>query len=159
MQVERNIPISTAGKQCLPFYPGDITIAEWVAEFKPEVIQVIPLFEDREHILESHQILREYLKKKDVAHQRGFLARSDPAMNYGMVSAVLCNKIALQRLRLLSQELGIEIYPILGVGSSPFRGNLNILRPSPADSSSASSEPTISSQYAFRDTQYAIRKC
>ena len=113
-----------AGKQNLPFYPGDITIAEWVGEFKPETIQVIPLFEDREHILESHQILREYLKNKKVPYQRVFLARSDPAMNYGMVSAVLCNKIALQRLRRLSQELEVEIYPILGVGSAPFRGNL-----------------------------------
>ena len=113
-----------AGKQNLPFYPGDITIAEWVGEFKPETIQVIPLFEDREHILECHQILREYLKNKKVPYQRVFLARSDPAMNYGMVSAVLCNKIALQRLRRLSQELEVEIYPILGVGSAPFRGNL-----------------------------------
>jgi len=113
-----------AGKQNLPFYPGDITIAEWIGEFRPESIQVIPLFEDREHLLECHQILREYLKNKEVPYQRVFLARSDPAMNYGLVSAVLCNKIALQRLRRLSRELGVQIYPILGVGSAPFRGNL-----------------------------------
>ncbi len=119
-----------AGKQDLPFYPGDITIAEWIGEFRPERIKVIPLFEDKEHMLEAHNILREYLKNKDVGYQRVFLARSDPAMNYGMVSAVLCNKIALQRLRMLSEEIGIEIYPILGVGSAPFRGNL---KPSTVD--------------------------
>ncbi len=68
--------------------------------------------------------MKEYLVNKEVPYQRVFLARSDPAMNYGMVSAVLCNKIALQRLRRLSVELDIEIYPILGVGSAPFRGNL-----------------------------------
>jgi len=118
------------GKQNLPFYPGDITIAEWIGEFKPERINVIPLFEDKEHMLEAHNILREYLRNKDVRHQRVFLARSDPAMNYGMVSAILLNKIALQRLRSLSSEIGVEIYPILGVGSAPFRGNL---KPSTVD--------------------------
>jgi phosphoenolpyruvate carboxylase len=45
-------------------------------------------------------------------------------MNYGLVSAVLLNKIALQRLHKLSQEIGVAICPIVGVGSAPFRGNL-----------------------------------
>jgi phosphoenolpyruvate carboxylase len=112
------------GKQHQPFYPGDITISEWIGECKPETINVIPLFEDKEHQLEAHNIVREYLKDKDIKHQRVFIARSDPAMNYGMVSAILCNKIALQRLRRLSEETGIKIYPILGAGSAPFRGHL-----------------------------------
>ncbi len=112
------------GKQNLPFFPGDITIAEWVGEYKPESINVIPLFEDKEHMLEAHSIMREYLKNKDIMHQRVFIARSDPAMNYGMVSAILCNKIALQRLRKLSEETGVILYPILGAGSAPFRGHL-----------------------------------
>jgi phosphoenolpyruvate carboxylase len=102
----------------------DITIAEWIGEFKPEKINVIPLFEDMEHMLNAHNITKEYLQDKDVAYQRVFLARSDPAMNYGLVSAVLLNKIALQRLQKLSEEIGVKIYPILGVGSAPFRGNL-----------------------------------
>lgn len=113
------------GKQDLPFYPGDITISEWIGKCMPETINVIPLFEDKEHMLESHNIVREYLKNKDVKHQRVFIARSDPAMNYGMVSAILCNKIALQRLRGLSEEIGVKIYPILGAGSAPFRGHLD----------------------------------
>ncbi|MDA8338526.1 MAG: phosphoenolpyruvate carboxylase [Nitrospiraceae bacterium] len=112
------------GKQSQPFYPGDITISEWIGECKPERINVIPLFEDKEHQLEAHNIMREYLKDKDIKHQRVFIARSDPAMNYGMVSAILCNKIALQRLRRLSEETGVKIYPILGAGSAPFRGHL-----------------------------------
>lgn len=114
-----------AGKQNSPFYPGDITISEWIGEFRPEKINVIPLFEDKEHMLEAHNIVRGYLRDKKLTHQRVFLARSDPAMNYGMVSAILCNKIALQRLRKISEETGTEIYPILGVGSTPFRGHLN----------------------------------
>ncbi|MCX7913443.1 MAG: phosphoenolpyruvate carboxylase [Thermodesulfovibrionales bacterium] len=112
------------GKQSQPFYPGDITISEWIGECKPEKINVIPLFEDKEHQLEAHNIMKQYLKDKDIKHQRVFIARSDPAMNYGMVSAILCNKIALQILRMLSAETGIKIYPILGAGSAPFRGHL-----------------------------------
>ncbi len=130
------------GKQSQPFYPGAITIAEWIGEFKPGEISVIPLFEDKEHMLEAHTIMREYFKGKNISHQRVFLARSDPAMNYSMVSAILCNKIALQRLRMLSEETGVKIYPILGAGSAPFRGHLApnavprmtfaVLRPTPS---------------------------
>ena len=113
------------GKQNKPFYPGDITIAQWIGKFKPERINVIPLFEDKEHMFEAHNILEKYLRDKDIKHQRVFIARSDPAMNYGMISAILCNKIALQRLRRLSEKIGVETYPILGVGSAPFRGHLS----------------------------------
>lgn len=112
------------GKQHQPFKKGDITLAEWIGEFKPESINVIPLFEDYEHLLSSHQILKSYLKGKKLPYQRVFLARSDPAMNYGLLSAVLLNKIALQRLHRLSVQSGLKIYPIVGVGSAPFRGNL-----------------------------------
>ncbi len=112
------------GKQKQPFYPGDITISEWIGEFSPQEINVIPLFEDKEHMLEADTIMKAYLKGKDIQHQRVFIARSDPAMNYSMVSAILCNKIALQRLRRLSEETGVNIYPILGAGSAPFRGHL-----------------------------------
>ena len=45
-------------------------------------------------------------------------------MNYGQVSAILMNKIALYNLQNLSEEIGVKIYPIIGVGSAPFRGNL-----------------------------------
>ena len=112
------------GKQNKPLRKGDITIAEWIGELKPERINVIPLFEDMEHMLNAHNITKEYLQYKNVEYQRVFLARSDPAMNYGLVSAVLLNKIALQRLQILSKDIGVKIYPIIGVGSAPFRGNL-----------------------------------
>jgi len=112
------------GKQNKPFKQGDITIAEWIGEFKPEKINVIPLFEDREDMLNAHKMTQEYLEDKEVEYQRVFLARSDPAMNYGLISAIVLNKIALQRLWRLSEETGIKIYPIVGVGSAPFRGNL-----------------------------------
>jgi phosphoenolpyruvate carboxylase len=111
-------------KQEKSFNEQDITIGEWIGEFKPKEINIIPLFEDMEHMLNAHNILREYLHDKDIKHQRVFLARSDPAMNYGLISAVLLNKIALQRLHRLSEDIGVELFPIIGVGSAPFRGNL-----------------------------------
>lgn len=112
------------GKQDKPFSEGDITIAEWIGEFKPKKINVIPLFEDMVHMLDAHNMTKEYLQDKKVEYQRVFLARSDPAMNYGLVSAVFLNKIALQRLQRLSEDIDVGIYPIVGVGSAPFRGNL-----------------------------------
>jgi phosphoenolpyruvate carboxylase len=53
-----------------------------------------------------------------------FIARSDPALNYGYLAAILLALIALDRLDALERESGIPIYPIIGVGSVPFRGGL-----------------------------------
>lgn len=111
------------GKQDKPFFNEDLKISDWIGAFKPETINVIPLIEDKESMLSAHAIVEEYLKDKKVEYQRVFLARSDPAMNYGLVSAVLLNKIALQDLWALSEEISVEIPPIIGVGSVPFRGN------------------------------------
>ncbi len=112
------------GKQNISFRKGDATLAEWIGTFEPSSINVIPLFEDLKNMLQSDAITREYLRDKEVEYQRVFLARSDPAMNYGQVSAILMNKVALHRLQMLEEELSIPIYPIIGVGSAPFRGNL-----------------------------------
>ena len=113
-----------AGKKNKPVMEGDITIAEWIGDFSPDKVNVIPLFEDMEHMLAADAITKAYIKDKDLSSQRVFLARSDPAMNYGLISAVLLNKIALRRLYLLAEETGVDLYPIIGVGSAPFRGDL-----------------------------------
>lgn len=112
------------GKQHYPTMEGDILIAEWVGHFKPDKINVIPLIEDKDHMLFSHLLLKAYLNDKDFEYQRIFFARSDPALNYGLLSAVIVNKIAHQRIYHLSEEISIDLYPIIGVGSAPFRGNL-----------------------------------
>lgn len=151
------------GKQYEAFKKGDITIAKWIGEFKPEKINVIPLFEDSERLLTAHKILKRYLSDKKPVHQRVFLARSDPAMNYGLVSAVLLNKIALQRLQKLSEEIGVRIYPIIGAGSAPFRGNL---RPETVERTAKEypSAQTFTIQSSFKydnspdKVQVAIRK-
>jgi len=115
------------GKQYELFSDSSMKIADWIGEFKPATINVIPLFEDKDNMLNAASILEEYFtiqKSEKIPYQRVFLARSDPAMNYGLISAVLLNKIALKRLDDLQKSLKIPLYPILGVGSAPFRGNL-----------------------------------
>jgi len=111
------------GKQAKKFCRGDITIAEWIGEFRPKSINVIPLFEDLEHMLASDSITERYLRGKDIEYQRVFLARSDPAMNYGYISSILMNKVALKKLHHLQEKIDVDIYPIIGIGSAPFRGN------------------------------------
>ena len=115
-----------AGKQDKTIYNGT-SIREWIGEFKPDTVNVIPLVEDYEHILHVDSIVGDYIFDKDLDYQRVFLARSDPAMNYGFYSAIVLTKIALQRLKALERESGIDIYPIIGVGTAPFRGNLSPL--------------------------------
>ncbi len=103
------------------------TLKQWIGDFKPDTVSVIPLFEDKDSMLKAKEILKDYFKgieSEGITHQRVFFARSDPAMNYGMVSAILLNKLALQDMVDLEQETGIKIYPIIGVGSAPFRGHL-----------------------------------
>lgn len=136
-------------RQDRPFFPGDISIAEWIGEFKPDTINVIPLFEDIPHLAAADEITETYLKGKGAADQRVFLARSDPAMNYGIISAVLMTKIALARLQNLQERSGVAIHPILGAGSAPFRGNL-----SPANAARVAQEypsvETFTVQSAFK---------
>ena len=115
------------GRQHTSFGDDDITIAEWIGEFRPERVDVIPLFEDVPTMLRTADIVEEYLRDKEVTDQRVFLARSDTAMNYGLVSAALSNKIALAGLDELSARIGVGMHPILGMGSAPFRGGLSPL--------------------------------
>lgn len=93
-------------------------------------IHLIPLFEDIQTIANSDEILREYLRRhlkrfgESPEYLRPFLARSDPALNAGIVPTVLAIKIALSRYKTLQKETGVKLYPILGCASLPFRGGL-----------------------------------
>ncbi len=113
-----------SGKQHQAIYQGSITVREWVGEFLPENINIIPLFEDVNSMLRIDEILKEYLKDKEESYLRVFLARSDPALNYGIIAAILANKLALKKIFRLSSEIEKDLFPILGAGSPPFRGNL-----------------------------------
>ena len=112
--------------------PGKHLVSDWLGEYSPEAIHVIPLVEDLPRIVEVDTLVARYLQllERPLPYIRVFLARSDPALNYGMISAVLMSKIALQRLHRLEGRIGLPIYPIIGVGGAPFRGNF---RPSRVD--------------------------
>jgi len=103
---------------------GDASVQEWIGKFAPKEISIIPLVENREALLDAHNIAGEYAKSQKLESMRVFLARSDPALNYGAASAVLLVKIALMQLQEMGEKNSLEVYPIIGVGSAPFRGNL-----------------------------------
>ena len=112
------------GKQHHKF-ENDISIAEWIGNFQPESLRIIPLIEDMDTILNPDKVIGGYLEKIGVQdYQRVWLARSDPALNYGSLATVLMLKVSLQKLRGLQEKNSIDILPILGCGSAPFRGNL-----------------------------------
>ncbi len=104
---------------------GSMKVADWIGPFKPKSIEVIPLIEDMESILKVDQIVEPYLKEVKPKYLRVFIARSDPALNYGLVCAVVLCKIAFSKLKKLEAETGFRVYPIVGVGTMPFRGHLS----------------------------------
>ena len=100
------------------------SVRDWVGEFLPKRVRVIPLIEDMDNLLACDRIVEEYVRGRDLPYQRVFFARSDPALNYGIVAAELVLKVGLQRLHNLEAKLGLPLYPIIGAGSVPFRGHL-----------------------------------
>lgn len=96
-----------------------------------EHIEMIPLFEDIDTIMNSDAILEEYVRMHihgfdgTPEYIRPYLARSDPALNAGIVPTVLAIKIALSRYAKLSQRLEIPLYPMIGAAALPFRGGIS----------------------------------
>ncbi|WP_456368645.1 phosphoenolpyruvate carboxylase [Geoglobus sp.] len=108
-----------AGKSKLTLADGT-RVGDWLGEFEPETIGVIPLFEDIPAMLRCDEIAGEFADGK-FDSMRVFLARSDPALNYGFIPATLAAKIALQKL----YDLETDVHPIIGVGCPPFRGSFD----------------------------------
>jgi len=153
-----------SGKQNMKFMDrGKTTVGRWIGNFKPQTVNVIPLFEDIHSMLKADDTLKRFVKGKNIGYQRVFLARSDPAMNYSSLAVILALNLALEKLYRLQKRIGIPIYPILGSGSAPFRGHLT---PKTVDYilSKYPSVATYSIQSAFkydfpvRDVQRAIEK-
>lgn len=112
-------------RQHLPILKKDIKISEWLGKFQPNEIRVTPLFETKDAIINSAKYVEKYIKAEKIQNlQRVWFARSDPALNYGSSAAVLINKIGFFRLYELQEKLSIDVLPIIGCGSAPFRGNL-----------------------------------
>ncbi len=113
-----------AGKEDVKLV-DDISVRDFVGEINPKKVEVIPLIEDKDSLLKVREIVTGYVKAIKPAYMRVFIARSDPAMNYGMLSAVLLAKFALSELYKIKDELNLPIFPIIGVGSLPFRGHFS----------------------------------
>lgn len=134
-----------------------------------QYIELIPLFEQVDKIVNSAKLLSKYIKlhKKSFGHKpsyiRPYCARSDPALNSGMIPTVLALKIALSTYSELEKIEDVRLYPMLGTGSLPFRGGV-----SPTDIGKSLDEysgvRTLTLQSAFRydypvsDVKKAIRR-
>jgi len=104
---------------------GSLRAQDWVGPFKPKGIQVIPLVEDFDSLLAIDRIVEDYIDASRPSHIRAFIARSDPALNYGLFCAVILAKLAIWKLKSLEERRGVAVHPILGVGCMPFRGHLS----------------------------------
>jgi phosphoenolpyruvate carboxylase len=97
----------------------------------PDHIEIIPLFEEINIIINSDKILKNYVEwytekfKKVPEYIRPFIARSDPALSAGLIPSVLATKVALSKYKEFERKTGIRIFPIIGAGSLPFRGGIN----------------------------------
>ncbi len=100
-------------------------LKDWIGESKPKNVEVIPLVEDLETIVGLDTLLSRYIEIYSPRYMRVFIARSDPALNYGLLSATLLAKIALSKIRRVEEALNIPLHPIIGVGCLPFRGHNN----------------------------------
>ncbi|MBI1909632.1 MAG: phosphoenolpyruvate carboxylase [Deltaproteobacteria bacterium] len=98
---------------------------------KKPFLEVIPLIEGSVTLLQSGEILATYLKKiqklyrQKISTIRPFIARSDPALDSGYIPALLGAKGALSEYYRFEEKSGVRVFPIIGVGSLPFRGGLN----------------------------------
>lgn len=94
-------------------------------------IGVIPLIERVEELTDADGTIENYLNSHKKAYGkfpeylRPFIARSDPALNAGLIPAVLAPKAAISHFNRLAEKYGVPMHPIIGTGSLPFRGGVN----------------------------------
>jgi phosphoenolpyruvate carboxylase len=126
------LPLTESGREMVAIQESFQQLSEVaIRSFGPngmatEGIEVIPIFESVETILNSRNILEEYISLVGAKPQyiRPFCARSDPALNSGIVPTTLAIKWALSEFGKFSEETGIPAFPIIAPGALPFRGGL-----------------------------------
>ncbi|MCL5291822.1 MAG: phosphoenolpyruvate carboxylase [Actinobacteria bacterium] len=97
----------------------------------PSIIMLIPLFETAPQILGVYDELKAYIAASTElgvkpARIRYMLGLSDMALSYGLVPATMAVKLGIADGYELSSRDGIEVAPILGGGTLPFRGRLSL---------------------------------
>jgi len=168
------LPMATSAKQLIHLQKTFSKIAlstEKIFEMKSELkhIELIPLFEEVHTMADSVSILEEYTDflqkeyKYKPEYLRIFIARSDPAMNAGLIPTMLAVKHSISNYHKFGKENEIKIFPWIGGGSLPFRGGIN---PENIDESileyHGASSMTVQSAFRFdyplEDVKKAIKK-
>ncbi len=130
------LPMTTSAEQLQQMQERFHKIAEAAESIfempsESKYLDVIPLFESIETMEQAPAIMSDYLDYLKSSHSlvpeyfRVFIARSDPAMNAGLLPTVLAVKRLIADSHALGRERGIRMYPWVGGGSLPFRGGIN----------------------------------
>ncbi|RJQ52849.1 MAG: phosphoenolpyruvate carboxylase [Actinobacteria bacterium] len=104
---------------------------EFGFEDDPALIHVIPLIEEVPEQLGAEAMLDAFVSKYEekgakADRMRVLLGRSDPALAYGLVAAVLSVKHAISACARVAEAHSMQIHPILGAGALPFRGHVTL---------------------------------
>lgn len=118
-------------------------------------IEIIPLFEQVDTMMHSDNLLRSYISKhvdvfrKKPEYLRPYCARSDPALNSGLVPTMLALRVAFSSYESVERETGVKLFPMVGTGCLPFRGGVT---PHTIDETlrSYAGAATLTVQSAFR---------
>jgi phosphoenolpyruvate carboxylase len=93
-------------------------------------IELIPLLEDAKRQIRVKYFIKALFRTavasgRVVENMRVFLGISDSAVRHGHIASALAVIHALQQIDALNREGEYKIWPIVGMGSPPFRGGLN----------------------------------
>lgn len=107
----------------------DLGLEEFGLNPSGEGIRPIPLIEEVPPLLGTAPLLKEYLQLckwsgYPMPQLRVMLGHSDSALGYGMVAAAFSVRAAIIDAFEAGDAFDCPVYPIIGVGSLPFRGHL-----------------------------------
>ena len=135
------LPMTTCSQDLIAVHQDLIELSNFLATRNhtftvtpdPSSYRLIPLVEEIDCLEKFDQIISEYYLwyigefGKQLHTFRPYIARSDPALQSGLLSAVLVSKLAIAKLHAVGQKLNIDMFPMIGMGSLPFRGGLSPL--------------------------------
>lgn len=132
--IETIIPMIESGEELIKIQDRvnsiiDLGNQNYDIKFYHNTIKLIPLMEGVPSLVNIDKIIDKYYKhllskNYKLNDLRIMIARSDSAMSYGIVSSVLSVRMAISKIHKWGKENDVEIAPILGCGSLPFRGHL-----------------------------------